>query len=140
MTAVAAANPAADPAALAAGTPGLLVYRTGLVQSLPGENRLAYRVEVSDGARVRDQVFIDALTGKVLDRFAMIPDGLYRELYSPTLAPADLKWKEGDAWPTDTEYQNILNGTGESDDLDWATVSQADLLALGSTGAAAAPQ
>ncbi len=95
----------------------LLIYRTGLVQGVPGESYLAYRVEVSNGADVRDQVFVDAQTGTVLDRFPMMDNALYRELYSPTLVPANLKWKEGDPWPTDTEYQSILNGTGEAYNL-----------------------
>jgi Zn-dependent metalloprotease len=112
---VAAANPNAG--ALTVLAVELLVYRTGLVQGVVGENRLAYRVEAGNGAAVRDQVFVDALSATVLDRFPMIANALYREIYSPTMTPANLVWKEGDAMPTDTEYLNLINGAGETYNL-----------------------
>ncbi len=95
----------------------LVIYRTGLMQGVPGMSHLAYQVEVTNRVDVREMVFVDAVTAAILDRFPMMDSALYRELYSPTLAPADLKWQEGAPWPTDTEYQNILNGTGETYNL-----------------------
>lgn len=115
--AVAAANPEATSTAYTAEAPELLIYRTGLVQGVEGQSYLAYRVEVSNGVDVRDQTFIDATTGKVLDRFPMMDNALYRELYLRSYSPRSLVWKEGDAWPADTEYQNVLNGAGETYNL-----------------------
>ncbi len=113
VAAVGAAHPEA--AGLAAQKTELLVYRTGLVAGAAGENYLAYRIEVGDGADVRDQVFVDAQTAAVLDRFPMIHNALYREIYSPTIAT--LVWKEGDPMPSDTEYLNLINGAGETYNL-----------------------
>ncbi len=114
---MAAAHPDAQSAAYTATAPELLIYRTGLVQGLTGLSYLAYRVEVSNTADVREQVFVDAQAGAVLDRFSLIHDALYREIYSPTLTTANLVWKEGDPWPSDAEYQNLINGAGETYNL-----------------------
>ncbi len=117
LQAVQTANADATSQAFDVQSSELLIYRRGLAQGVRGESYLAYRVEVTNRVDVREQAFIDAASGALLDRFPMIDNSLYRELYSPTLSPADLKWKEGDPWPSDTEYQNILNGTGEAYNL-----------------------
>jgi hypothetical protein len=44
----------------------------------------------------------------------MMDSALYRELYSPSYTPSNLRWKEGDAWPSDVEFQNVLNGAAET--------------------------
>ena len=59
---------------LAARNSRLLIYREGLAKGVPGENRLAYEVEVGNGINVREFVYVDAHTGKAIDRFSGTPD------------------------------------------------------------------
>jgi bacillolysin len=59
----------------------LAIYRTGLAAGQRGDARLAWAVEL--GGAHRDQVWIDAITGAVLDRFALEADALHRIVYSP---------------------------------------------------------
>ena len=56
-----------------------MVYRTGLVRGDVGTNELVYRVEVTNGANIRDIVFMHAGSGKVLNRYSMIHDALERQ-------------------------------------------------------------
>ncbi len=94
----------------------LVVYKQGMVQGLPGgATRLVYLVEVSNDANVRDMVFVDADTGKVVNRYSMIHDALDRELYeeSPDTTPV---WSEGDAFPgtLNADQQALVETTGQS--------------------------
>ena len=54
-------------------------------------------------------VFVDADTGKVVNRYSMIHDALDRELYevSPDTEPV---WEEGDAFPgtLNEDQQNLV--------------------------------
>ena len=56
----------------------LLIYRTGLVRGETGTNELAYQVVVTNGASVRDAVFVHAMTGKVINRYTLVDDALFR--------------------------------------------------------------
>ena len=95
-----------------------VIYRTGLVQGVPGESYLAYYVEVTNRAEVREFLFIDANTGAVLDRFSGIHETLDREIYNQHLIPANLVWEEGDPFPTgNTDWNNEINGAGETYNL-----------------------
>lgn len=73
-TANAVATAQVDKAGAMARTSTLLVYRSGLVQGITGTNYLAYQVEVGNGSSVREFVFVDAHTGKVLDQVSGIHD------------------------------------------------------------------
>ncbi len=69
----------------------LLVFRTGLAQGVQGTNHLAYRVEVGNGSTVREFVFVDAHSGKVLDQVSGIheddaPTALNRQISETSLA------------------------------------------------------
>jgi len=92
--------------------PQLVVFHTGLVQGVGGQNHLAYRVEVvNDPRSVREFVFVDAHSGKVLDRITGIQHGLDREIYTGGIEPEYLVWEEGDTLPftgTDEEAINAL--------------------------------
>ncbi len=105
----------ADTAGIRAKATELMVYRTGLVRGDVGTNELVYRVEVTNGANIRDIVFMHAGSGKVLNRYSMIHDALERQLYevNPATAPV---WEEGDDFPgtLTQEQQNLVLGTGES--------------------------
>lgn len=116
--AVAAAQPASPARPFAARGTELVIYRTGLVQGVPGSSFLAYHVEVADGATVREFVFVDAQSGAILDRFSGVNDTLHRQLYNQQLDAAHLVWEEGDAFPTaNTDWNNEINGAGETYNL-----------------------
>ncbi len=53
----------------------LLVYREGLAKGVPGANHLAYEVVVTN-KRVREFIYVDAHTGKFIDRISGTPDAL----------------------------------------------------------------
>ena len=84
----------------------LLVFREGLVKGVPGDNHLAYEVEVGNGA-VREFVYVDA-HGKVVDQITGTPDGMFRRAYDGSSSPAPPGypdspfWVEGDPFPTGT--------------------------------------
>ncbi len=59
----------------------LYVFRTNLAYSIPGVNHLAYQVEVGDGFGVREFVYVDAHSGKVLDQIAGIYEDKVRLTY-----------------------------------------------------------
>ena len=83
---------------------------------MKGPNHLAWHVEVGNGTDVREFVFVDATTGKVIDQFTGTPDALNRRAYNTTANyPATPFWVEGDAFPTaDAEANNVIRGSGES--------------------------
>lgn len=74
----------------------LAVYRTGLLEGFRGENVLAYAVVVTDGKAIRDQVWVEAAKGRVLNRISLNPHGLDRIIYTPEYGePFDVR-HEGD--------------------------------------------
>ncbi|WP_282580292.1 M4 family metallopeptidase [Nocardioides sp. InS609-2] len=110
----------ADTTGIEAAKNDLVVYRTGATKGVVGKASLAYVVEVSNGANIRDMVFIDAQTGKMLNRYSMVHDALDRELYEATGTPAapvlTKVWKEGDPFPgtLNQDQQNEVDGTGDA--------------------------
>ena len=58
--------------ALSARGTALLVYPDGLARGVPGPNHLAWQVEVGNGTDVREFVYVDAHTGKVVDQITGI--------------------------------------------------------------------
>jgi Zn-dependent metalloprotease len=97
----------------------LLVFRTGLMQGVEGQNHLAWEVEVGNGDDVRELVYVSAHTAKVLDRINAIQDALHRRVYNTTANyPNTPFWVEGDAFPTaDPEANNVITFSGESYEL-----------------------
>ena len=89
----------------------LMVYRLGSTKGVAGANRLAYVVEVTDGKNVRETVFVDANSQKILNRYSMVDNALDRELYEedPDSVPV---WTEGDALDEDC----TLPAAGDCDD------------------------
>ena len=106
----------ADLTGIEAAATDLVVYRMGATRGEAGESVLAHQVEVTNDKNVRDVVFIDARTGKALNRWSMVHDALSRELYESSPAPEDLVWEEGDELPGDLneDQQNLVNSAGES--------------------------
>jgi Zn-dependent metalloprotease len=102
-------------AALRIGTVTLYVYREGLAQGVPGENHLAWEVEVTDGAGIRDFVYVDAHSGKVIDRITAVHDDLNRRAYDghnlafvPPNYPEGPYWLEGQRFPTGSQEANNM--------------------------------
>ena len=102
----------------------LLVYREGLANAIPGKNHLAYEVIVTNG-RVRDFVYVDAHTGKVIETISGTPDALNRRAYDAVGTPAPGPsypgfpfWVEGQAFPTaSAEANNMITVSGETYNL-----------------------
>lgn len=108
-------------APLTTGTPELMVFRTGLVRGVAGQTRLAWRVAVTDGEAHGEDVFVDADTGKILDRIATVTDGLSRRVYdTETGYPSTPYWSEGDAFPTGSaEADRVIAYTEDAYQLFW---------------------
>lgn len=92
----------------------LLVYRTGLVKGDVGTNELVYYVVVTNGKNIRDAVFVQANTDKVINRYSLVDDALYRILYEQNTG--NKVWEEGDAFPgsLNVDQQNIVNYTEDA--------------------------
>jgi Zn-dependent metalloprotease len=96
------------------GKAELFVYRSGLVRNVPGTSQLVYEVEVTDGARVRDFVFVHAYNGKIVNRYSAIHDALHRVVFEGSgtaEAPVFTKvWEEGDPFPgtLNQDQQNLV--------------------------------
>jgi bacillolysin len=93
----------------------LLVFREGLAKGVPGPNHLAWQVEVGDGARVREFVYIDAHSGKFVDQITGVQDDLFRRAYDglslpgvPPSYPGTPFWSEGDVFPTGVAEANNM--------------------------------
>lgn len=105
----------------------LYVYRTGLVEGVPGDDYLAYELEVTNGLNVREFVYVDAHSGKIVDQFTGVYDALSRRAYNgnglpqnqiPTFYPGTPYWVEGQAFPTaSNEANNMIIASKETYDL-----------------------
>ena len=94
------------------------VYRHGLTQGLQGgKTELVYQVEVTNKKNIRDMVFVDATTGKIVNRYSVSDDALDRELYE---ADAErnltLVWEEGDPLPgtLNEDQESMVRSTGDA--------------------------
>ncbi len=103
----------------------LTIFREGLAKGVPGDNHLAYEIEVSNGNDVREFVYVDAHTGKYIDQITGTPDALNRRAYDglalpfvPPSYPGMPFWVEGDPLPTsDPEADNMIIASKETYDL-----------------------
>ncbi|MCV2355243.1 M4 family metallopeptidase [Paucibacter sp. B2R-40] len=111
----------ARPSKLAASTPTLMIYREGLAKGVPGANHLAWAVEVGNRADVREFVYIDAHTGKLIDRISGIHESMNRRAFDgegklPPVPnyPGKPFWVEGQAFPTGTtEADNMIAASSD---------------------------
>ena len=105
---------AASVTGLRAGSTRLEIYRVGLVRNVPGSNQLVYQVEVTNGADVREFVFVHANAGKILNRYSGVHHDLFRRLFEENLETQ--VWEEGDPFPGDLneDQENIVRFSGES--------------------------
>jgi bacillolysin len=94
----------------------LVIFREGLAQGVPGENHLAWQVEVGNKADVREFVYVDAHSGKIIDRIAGIHEALNRRAFDGIGAtapgpnyPNTPFWVEGSPFPTGVvEADNMI--------------------------------
>ena len=110
----------ADLTGIAPKNSELVVYRMGATRGETGKAVLAYQVEVTNDDNVRDAVFIDAQTGKALNRWSMVHDALDRELYEATgtrthrRSPACGRRATRSRARLNADQQNLVNSAGES--------------------------
>ncbi len=94
----------------------LAVYRKGLLEGFFGESVLAWGVEIQGGAARREQIWLDARTGEVLNRIPLEPDALYRIIYSPEFDPANpdanVRRREGDPPTLVPPFDNLYDFAG----------------------------
>jgi len=103
----------------------LMIYREGLAKGVPGPNHLAWQVEVGNRVDVREFVYVDAHTGKVIDKITGIQDGKSRRAFDGAGAtqpgpnyPGSPFWVEGNPLPTGTvEADNMLLASSDIYDL-----------------------
>lgn len=95
----------------------VMVYRENLTKGAPGANHLAYQVEVTGGNSVREFVYVDALSGKIVDQITGIHGAKMRRTHEGSIdAPA--LWKEGDLRPAiQPAHEDEVAGAGESYNL-----------------------
>jgi Zn-dependent metalloprotease/uncharacterized membrane protein len=103
----------ADLAGVRAKHTELVIYRTGFTRGVEGTNVLGYAVQVTNDKNVNDMVVMRADSTKVLNRYSMIADDLFRVLFSyPDLGAPE--YVEGDALPADADKANLIRSAGES--------------------------
>ncbi|HNP34683.1 MAG TPA: M4 family metallopeptidase [Woeseiaceae bacterium] len=118
-------KPKKNNVAMSANRSRLIIFREGLAKGVPGDNHLAYEVEVGNGVDVREFVYVDAHTGKVIDQITGTPDALNRRAYDglglpvvPPSYPGAPFWVEGAPFPTGTlEADNMIIASKETYDL-----------------------
>ncbi|HSH05618.1 MAG TPA: M4 family metallopeptidase [Anaerolineae bacterium] len=103
----------ANSAPAAATDAKLYVYRDGLLRGIVGTNHLVYEFLVTNGADVREYVYVDAHKGAIINRIDML-HSIDRTIYNQTIDPGNILWQEGDPLPyvgatvTETESVNML--------------------------------
>ncbi|HSE43379.1 MAG TPA: hypothetical protein VLH08_21650, partial [Acidobacteriota bacterium] len=97
------------------GSKTLFIYREGLARGVEGRNHLAWEIEVTNRASVRDFVYVDAHTGKFIDKINGIQDDLFRRAYDghnlnkvPNNYPNGPYWVEGQPFPTASQEANNM--------------------------------
>jgi Zn-dependent metalloprotease len=103
-----------DVSGVSANAATLYVYRDGLIQDVNGPNLLVYEVEVTNGSSVREKVYIDAHSGKIVNRISLIHDALFRRLFE--MNTGNQVWQEGDPFPGSLtqDQANIVDFSGDS--------------------------
>ncbi len=103
-----------DTTGVRAASTELVVYREGLVRGETGDASLAYVVEVTNRANIREIVIMTAQSGKVVNRYSLVHDALNRVLHEERYGK--VVWREGKRFPRNLneDQQNIVRATGES--------------------------
>ena len=75
----------------------LMIFPKGLVQGLIVSKHLTYRIEVRNDTDVREFLFIDAHSGKLIEQFTGIAHSLDRVLHE--VNTSNTAWEEGFSFP-----------------------------------------
>lgn len=110
---------------LAASAPALVIYRDGLAKGVEGNNHLAWAIEIGNRVDVRQFVYVDAHSGKVIDTVNGIHHAKNRRAFDAQNVaqpgpnyPGNPFWVEGQAFPTGTtEADNMIQSSSEIYDL-----------------------
>ncbi len=125
-TAIAKVTEETELGGLNAASVKLFVFRTGLVQGIPGEDHLVWEVTVTNKSSLREFVYIDAHSGKFVDQYTGTPDALNRRAFdgngstsaTPPNYPGTPYWLEGQAFPTaSAEANNMITSSKETYDF-----------------------
>ena len=107
-----------DPDRLAVSSVELVVFNDGAIWGRAGEDHLAWVLELGDGLGVREQLFVDALDGRVLEQISH-HEGIYRSIYE--YSGSNRVWNEGDHLPyqgsgpdRDVEINNLIDVAGHT--------------------------
>lgn len=97
------------------GASRLVVFRTGFVRGVVGASHLAWEVQIDNGIH-SEAVYVDAQTGRVLDRIPLAKDALDRRAFEGQgNYPATSFWEETDAFPTAvTDADELIDYTGDA--------------------------
>lgn len=103
----------------------LVIFREGLAKGVPGDNHLAWEIEVGNGVEARVFVYVDAMSGKIVDQISGVVDAMYRRAYDgrnlngvPPEYPNTPFWVEGNPFPTGvTEADNMIQASKEVYDM-----------------------
>ena len=103
----------------------LMIYRAGLVRGTPGLNHLVWQLEVGNDSDIREWVYVDAHTNKIVDRLPGLYDALNRRAYDgqflpnvPPSYPGSPYWVEGQAFPTaSAEANNMILASKDTYDF-----------------------
>lgn len=88
----------------------LYVFAKGLIQGHITSHHLVYEVEVRNELDVREFLYIDAHTGKLIEQFTGMAHALDRKVYETV----NLIWQEGDALPgtLNLPQRNLVEASG----------------------------
>lgn len=92
----------------------LYFFPKGLAQGYITSKHLTYRIEVRNDLDVREFLFVDAHSGKLIDQFTGIAHAIDRVLYEKTVSESSVRWKEGDSFPgfLSIWQQNMVKTSG----------------------------
>ncbi len=94
----------------------LVIFRAGLVRGTQGTNHLAWEVRVQRGSSELEAAYVDAHTGRVIDRIPLSMEALDRRAFDgfPNF-PGTPFWEENDAFPTaDTDGNDTIDFTSDT--------------------------
>ncbi|MEO1575128.1 MAG: M4 family metallopeptidase, partial [Pseudomonadota bacterium] len=104
-------------AVLSANDATLYVYNAAHTRGRTGPSVLAYEVEVT-GPELREFVFVNAHSGKIVDQITGTYDVLDRRIYDGGFGGSFLVWSEGDPAPTGTAaWDNLIDYTEDTYNL-----------------------
>ena len=109
----------------------LTVYRTGLARGVEGESYLTWQIEVGNGSDIREFVFVDAHSGKVVDRLPGIMDAMFRRAYDGLFLPGGSAELSGLARSGSEGQLPFPTGIAEADNMMTASRGNLRLLLRG---------